>query len=156
MKPANFRKISTFVLWVGTIISLTIFGLLIWSVFTFADLMESAALEIWLDWLYILLAISITVTIAFAIFQFIRQWKDQPKSILQPLIETLSLGAILVGSYCLGKGEPLDISGYDGKENTYYWLKLTDMCLYTIYILLIATFVAVLFGIIGSYLKKNR
>jgi ABC-type phosphate/phosphonate transport system permease subunit len=156
MKPAILRNLSTIVLWICTIISLAVFGILIWAVFTGANLMESTTLEIWLDWLYILLTVSIVVTIALSLFQFIRQWKDQPKSILQPLIEILSLGAILAGSYWLGKGNPLDISGYDGKENTWYWLKLTDMCLYTIYILLIATLVAVFVGIIGSYLKKNR
>ncbi|MCL1936903.1 MAG: hypothetical protein FWF52_00715 [Candidatus Azobacteroides sp.] len=156
MKSANFSNLSTLVLWVCMVISLAAFGLLIWALLTVPDLLETTALEIWMDWLYILLAISIVVTIALALFQFMRQWKDHPKFLFQPLIGTGILVAILGGSYWLGKGNPLDISGYEGSENTYYWLKLADMCLYTIYILFAVALAAVFVGIIGSYLKKNR
>jgi len=45
----------------------------------------------------------------------------------------------------------MNIPGYDGTDNVPFWLKLTDMFLYSIYILLFVTIVA----IIASGIKKK-
>jgi len=51
----------------------------------------------------------------------------------------------------MGSGTPMNIPGYEGTDNVYFWLKLTDMFLYSIYILLFVTVVA----IIVSGIKKK-
>ena len=43
--------------------------------------------------------------------------------------------AVVVISWTMGSEEPLVIPGYSGTENVPFWLKLTDMFLYSIYIL---------------------
>ena len=47
----------------------------------------------------------------------------------------------------------MDIPGYDGQENSPFWLKLADMFLYTLYILL-GLAVALIAGF--SVMKKLR
>jgi hypothetical protein len=44
---------------------------------------------------------------------------------------------VLLGvTYTIGDGTPLNMIGYDGTENVPFWLKITDMFLYTIYFMI--------------------
>jgi hypothetical protein len=138
------------------IISITVFGLFYYGLIVHPDFMDTIETSMLLDWLYLILFISISVTLIFSLIQFIFKWKDNPKSIIQPLIWSIMSGLLFVSGYLLGDGTVLNISGYEGDENTYHWLKLTDMWIYAIYLLLGITFIAVLAGIIWSYLKKTR
>ena len=63
---------------------------------------------------------------------------------------------LLAGAYVLGSGRPLPMPNYSGDANTFVWLKVIDMWLYTIYILLGLVIVALVGGIIWNYFKKNR
>jgi hypothetical protein len=156
MKLINTNKISTIVLWICMIISIVVFGIFYYSLIVHSDFMNTIATSILLNWLYFIVFISISITLIFFLIHFIFKWKDNPKSIIQPLIWGIMLGLLFISGYLLGDGTTLNISGYEGAENTYHWLKLTDMWIYTIYLLLSITFTAVLTGIIWSYLKKNR
>lgn len=138
------------------IISIVIFGTFYYSLIVYSDFMDTIATSILLNWLYLIVFISISITLIFTLVQFMFKWKNDPKSIIQPLIWGIALGLLFASGYLLGDGTILNISGYEGAENTYHWLKLTDMWMYTIYLLLSITFIAVLAGIIWSYLKKNR
>jgi hypothetical protein len=66
------------------------------------------------------------------------------------------MGLLLFITYTVGDGNPLSIAGYEGNENTYIWLKLTDMWIYSIYILLALALIALLGGILWSYFKKLK
>ena len=52
----------------------------------------------------------------------------------------------MVVAWSMGSDKPLNIPGYDGADNVPFWLKVTDMFLYTIYFLLGATLVAMILG----------
>ena len=54
-------------------------------------------------------------------------------------------------AWAMGDGTPMQIPGYSGTDNVPFWLKVTDMFLYSIYILLFVTVVA----IIASGIKKK-
>jgi hypothetical protein len=138
------------------IISIMVFGVFYYGLIVYSDSKNTIATSILLNWLYLIVFISISITLIFTVIQFVFKWKDNPKSIIQPLIWGIMLGLFFGSGYLLGDGTILNISGYEGVENTYHWLKLTDMWMYTIYLLLSITFIAVLTGIIWSYLKKNR
>ena len=107
-----------------------------------------------LYWIYILLFITFTTGFIFSLINSIRKWKDNSKTILRSIIDFLAWGLLLLITWLLGSGKPLPIIGYKGDENTYFWLKITDMWLYSIYILLGLGIIALFAGIIWSYFKK--
>jgi hypothetical protein len=94
------------------------------------------------------------VTLIFSVLYFIIHRKNGKGKSWKSLIATGSMGALLLVAYQIGNGTPLSIVGYTGSENTYSWLKLTDMWIYAIYVLLALTFLSVIGGILWSLLKK--
>ena len=101
--------------------------------------------------MYGLFAVAVVATIVAAIFQFGTALKDNPVSAIKSLIGLILLVLVLVVSWAMGSEETLRIPGYSGTENIPFWLKLTDMFLYSIYFLLGATVVAI---ILSSIWKK--
>ncbi|WP_321334839.1 hypothetical protein [uncultured Bacteroides sp.] len=100
---------------------------------------------------YALFGLAIAVTLIAFIFHFGTALKDNPVSALKSFIGVIILAAVLVVAWSMGSGEKLLMPGYDGTDNVDFWLKITDMFLYTIYFLLVVTVVA----IIGSSIKKR-
>lgn len=52
------------------------------------------------------------------------------------MLGLILLVVLLVATYSAGSDQPLVIPGYSGTENVPFWLKLTDMFLYSIYIMM--------------------
>lgn len=158
MKVKNINKISTVVLWFCMIVSLSIF-VLFYTNFDPNSIETEHTTHIFisliLNGLYFILTLTLLAVCLFSFFQFISRWKDNPRLIIQPIAGLISLAILFVGSYLFGNGNPLIIAGYEGNENTFFWLKITDMWLYSIYILMGLTVIAVFGGIIWSYIKKR-
>ena len=72
-------------------------------------------------------------------------------TVIKSLIGLVLLVVVLVVAWSMGDGTPMQIPGYSGTDNVPFWLKLTDMFLYSIYILVFVTIVA----IIASGRKKK-
>ena len=89
--------------------------------------------------------------LAVAAAQFGAALKDSPANAIKSLLGLVLLVVVLVIAWAAGDGTPMNIPGYDGTDNVPFWLKLTDMFLYSIYILLFVTIVA----IIASGIKKK-
>jgi hypothetical protein len=138
------------------VISIAIFGMFYYGLLTSPDAGNRIEMEMLLNWLYLILIATVSATVIFSLIHFFKKWRDNPKSIIQPLICLGIIGALFGGSYLLGNGSPLEISGYEGNENTYHWLKGVDMWIYAIYVLLAATLAAVFAGILWSRIKKTR
>lgn len=102
---------------------------------------------------YALLAVAIVATLIGAIFQFASSLKDSPKTALKSLLGLVLLILVLVVSWSMGSGETLVIPGYDGTDNVPFWLKITDMFLYSIYFLFGATILAIIFNSIKGKLS---
>lgn len=100
--------------------------------------------------MYGLVGLTVLVTVVAFIAQFVAALKDNPMAALKSLIGIVLLAIVMIVAWSLGSGEPLQITGYEGTENVPFWLKLTDMFLYTLYFLLGAVIVAM----IGSSIKK--
>ena len=79
--------------------------------------------------------------------------KDNPGTALKSLIGVIVLVAVVVIAWAMGSEEPLNIPGYDGTDNVPFWLKITDMFLYSIYILFAATVLAIIFSSIKKKLS---
>ena len=103
--------------------------------------------------MYVLFFIAIIATVVGVVFQFGSALKDNPGAALKSLIGLVILVAVVVISWAMGSEEPLVIPGYSGTENVPFWLKLTDMFLYSIYILFAGTILAIIFSSIKKKLS---
>jgi hypothetical protein len=106
-----------------------------------------------LYWSYVLLAITAVILIGFAMSDFFKQLKESPKKALSGFLAILGLAAMLVITFVIGDGTPLHIPGYDGADNMPPTLKMTDMWLYSMYIMLVITALAI---IVMPLFKKKR
>jgi hypothetical protein len=133
-------------------------GLSVWFYWSYAIDPDALDREIssLLIWLYGVMIVTISATLLFSVYYFFKQWKKMPKKLWQSATSIVMLGFLFTGAYFLGNGDSLNIVGYKGNENTYIWLKLTDMWLYSIYVLLALAFISLLGGILWSYFKKVK
>ena len=109
------------------------------------EMWQPAQTDALLYLMYVLFGLAIAATVIAAVFQFGAALKDNPANAIKSL-----LGLVLL-AWAMGDGTPMQIPGYSGTDNVPFWLKVTDMFLYSIYILLFVTVVA----IIASGIKKK-
>ena len=110
-----------------------------------ADLSQPKFTDIVLYWSYVLLVITIAALILFAIAAFFKQLKESPKKALSGFLVLVGIAALFVVTFLIGDGTLMNIPGYDGSDNTPKTLKMTDMWLYSSYVMLVLTFLAILF-----------
>ena len=110
-----------------------------------ADMSQPTFTDILLYWAYALLAITIVVLLLFAIAGFFKSLKENPKKALSGLFVLVALAALLVITYVMGDGTLLNIPGYEGPDNNPGTLKMTDMWLYSMYLMLGLTVLAIIF-----------
>lgn len=103
--------------------------------------------------MYGLFALAVVAMIGAFILQFGSVLKDNPVKALKSLIGVILIVVVMVIAWSMASGEQLNIPGYDGTDNVPFWLKVTDMFLYTIYFLLGATILAMLFSSIKKKLS---
>jgi len=108
-----------------------------------ADMSQPKFTDIVLFWGYALLVITIVVLLAFSIVDFLKKLKESPKKALSGFLVLLAMAAMLIITFVIGDGSLLNIPGYDGADNNSSTLKLTDMWLFSSYIMLIITFLAI-------------
>ncbi len=118
-----------------------------------ADMSQPKFTDIVLYWAYALLAITIAVLVIFALVSFLKQLKNSPKKALGGFLAILALAALMIVAYLMGDGTLLNIPGYDGADNQPKTLKLTDMWLFSSYIMLTLTFLAIL---VLPFFKRKR
>ena len=109
---------------------------------------------VFLGYIYILLALTIIVTIFAAISNFIVKLNGDGRG--KTLIMLGGFGVmllIMLITYATGDGTPMHIIGYEGDENTSGWLKISDMLLRTAYILI---GIAVISIIASPFFKKFK
>lgn len=114
------------------------------------DMANPAHTDTLLYLMYGLLGFAVVVTVIAFIAQFGAALKDNPMAALKSLLGVVLLVVLLIITWSMGSEEPLVMTGYEGAENVPFWLKLTDMFLYTLYFLIAACIVAM----IGSSIKK--
>lgn len=116
-----------------------------------AEMWQPAQTDTLIYLMYSLFVLAVIAMVSAFIFQFGSALKDNPGRALKSLGGLLILIVVAVIAWTMGSDQPLNIPGYDGTDNVPFWLKLTDMWLYSIYILLAVTVLAI---IINSIKKK--
>jgi len=108
-----------------------------------------------LYWTYIITLITVAALVVFAIWQFALSLKDKPKSALGSLGVLVIFAALMGIAYALGDGTPLAVINADSASyNTPFWLKVTDMWLYAMYILLALCIIAIAVISVFKIIKK--
>lgn len=159
MAVTKIRKTSSLVFLVTILVTLAVIALFLFGGQVapeqklVADMSQPAFTDIMLYWAYILLAVTVVVLILFAVFGFFNSLKTHPKSALGGLLVLVAMVVILGVSYALGSGELLNIPGYDGPDNNPATLKMTDMWIFSMYIMLVLSIAAM---IISPLLGKRK
>ncbi|MDR1403131.1 MAG: hypothetical protein LBJ60_05455 [Tannerellaceae bacterium] len=158
MAVSKIRKISSWVLILCTVITLVILGL-----FFFGGDNEPYKGEMWnpvyvdllLYWQYILFAISAFAGVLFAAWQFTSSFKNDPKGGLMGLGVIVLFFAMLFLTYTFGSTTPVNVLNSEAQAyNVPFWLKITDMWLYSTYILTGLVILAVIAGSVKRIITK--
>ena len=100
--------------------------------------------------MYALFAICVLVTVLGSLALFVGSLKDDPKGAVKSILAVILFAAVLVGAYAIGSAEPITMG--DGKVfEDASMLKITDMMIYSIYLLLTVAGVATLVNLTGIF-----
>lgn len=148
----KIQKVSGSILYVILAISLVIVGLFFFGGEDPNPLVPDMSQPVYTDPLiylmYALLIVAIIITLIAAVYQFVMNFIDSPKDAIRSLVGIIVLVGILIVTWAAGSDQALVMPAYDGTENVPFWLKLTDMFLYTIYIMMAVLILLILgFGI---------
>ena len=155
-------KVSYYVLYAMFAIILVVLGLFYFggdaqgnAVLTNVDteMWQPAQTDTLLFLVYGLLFLAVVATVVAFLFQFGAALKDNPVKALKSLIGVIILAVVVIVAWAMGSDQPLNIPGYEGSDNVPFWLKITDMFLYSIYILFGATVLAIIFSSIKKKLS---
>ncbi|MCQ2311317.1 MAG: hypothetical protein MJZ64_06185 [Paludibacteraceae bacterium] len=108
--------------------------------------------NLFLTWNYILVFLVVLVTLGVVVWEFTKTYKVDKKKAMKGLYVVLGAIVLVLVCWYLGSPEELKIIGYEGTDNVGSMAQLTDACIYLTYILVLATIVAMVWGII--YTKK--
>jgi len=159
MAVTKIHRTSRMTLIIGVIISIGVMALFYFGGQTpvqdkvAPDLDQPRYTDIVLYWSYILLAITVVVLVGFAIAAFFKQLKESPRKALGGFLALLGMVALLLITYVMGEGTLLDIPGYDGPDNNPSTLKITDMWLYSCYLMLIINVIAI---VVMPFFKRKK
>ena len=108
-----------------------------------------------LIWSYILLGACAFGMLLFGLTQFANNFKTNAKSSLMGLGVIVGFGVLLVIAYSIGDVTPLpNINADSQKFNVDSWLKITDMWIYTMYILIAFAIILMVWGAVKKAISK--
>lgn len=158
MAVTKIRKFSSMVLILCTIITLVVLGL-----FFMGGDNEPYKGEMWnpkhvdllLYWQYALFAVTGLAAVVLGIFQFATSFKNNPKGGMMGLVVIVLFAAMMFLTYTFGSTTPVNVLNSEAQVfNVPFWLKVTDMWLYSTYILLGLVVIAVIGGSIKRLMGK--
>ena len=109
-----------------------------------------------LYWIYVLLGVTVFSVFAFSVFGFINNLRRNRKKAMNSLVMLAIFAILLVVAYSIGDGTPLNILGYEGPDNVPTRLKMTDMWIYSVYILMGLVILSMLFSPLIKRIGKRK
>ena len=100
---------------------------------------------------YALALITVALAVIAGVAQFVASLKDNPKGAVKTLIALALLAAVIIVSYALGSTEPVMVNGEPFNDT--FWLKTTDMFIFSMYILGAGAAVATIINMSGIFKK---
>lgn len=150
MAVTKIHRTSRLTLYIGVLITLVVLGLFYLGGQVsaqeqlVADMSQPRFTDLLLYWAYALLVITVVIWLIFIIASSLNQMKESPKKAMGGFLALLGLAALLVITYVIGDGTLLNIPGYEGNDNRPPTLKMTDMWLYSAYIMFAITILAMI------------
>lgn len=150
MAVTQIRKISSWTFLASIVLSLVVIALFLLGGQVapdqkiVADLSQPIYTDMMLYWAYALLIVTIVALVLFAIVGFFQNMKHNRKGALGSLLVLVGIAALFGITYTIGSGELLHIPGYEGSDNNPTTLKITDMWLYSMYIMLALSVIAII------------
>lgn len=157
MAVTKIRKISSWTLLICALISIVVFGMFYAGgvVDSTVENPEPIYTGLLLDWMYVLFIATIVCTVIFAVMQFVSLLKSNAKSAVTSLIVLVLFVVMLFLTYSIGDTTPLPRINADSAEfNVPFWLKITDMWIYSTVVLLVLIVIAVIAGSVKKMLNK--
>lgn len=157
MAVTKIRKISSWTLLISSLISIVVLGFFYMGgvVDPSVEMLEPVYTGMLINWTYILFSVTVVSTILFAFWQFTTLLKQDVKSAIMGFVVLVCFGGLLLITYTMGDDTPLKMLNSDSAiYNTSFWLKVTDMWIYTTYVMLALIVVAVTAGTVKKVLNK--
>ena len=157
MAVTKIRKISSWTLLISAIISSVVLGMFFTGgvVDPAAEMKEPVYTELLLQWTYVLFFATIACTLLMALWQFAGALKHDFKSAMGTLVVFVLFFAMLGITYTMADATPLTGLNADSQVyNTATWLKVTDMWIYSTYILIALILLVAVLGSIKKILNK--
>ena len=146
-------KVSYYALYVCIALILVVLGMFYFVGYNnpVGEYNEPAHTETLIYLMYAMFGICVAVTLIGAIAQFGAALRDNPKSAIKSLLGIVLLVIVLVVSYSIGS-ESAIMTG-TGPYTDAFWLKMTDMLIYSIYFLLGVAAIGTLINLTGIFKK---
>ena len=147
-------KVSYYVFYVCIALILVVLGMFFgvgYNETNAAGLVEPANTPALMYLMYGMFAVTVIATLIGAIAQFGGALKDNPKGAVKSLLGLILLVVVLVVSYSMGS-EATIMTG-DGPYSDAFWLKITDMLIYSIYCLFGVAAVGTILNLSGIFKK---
>lgn len=160
MAVTKIHRTSRIVLYITVLITIVITALVLFGGQVPEDkqlvgnVFEPTFLDSMIYWMYFLVAITVVVLLAFSLIGWIQSFALRPKKALMSVAMFGAMFALLLITYLMGDGTPLNIVGYDGSDNVPVSLKIADMCLFSIYFLFGLTILATIVSPLLSKINK--
>lgn len=110
--------------------------------------------DLFLSWVYILLAIVVLVTLFFVCVGQANLFKTDKKKAIGTLCVVVGFVGLAALCWVLGSPEKIDIIGYEGTDNQGFWAQLSDAVIYMCYTLVIGTLATMAWGLIHTKTLK--
>lgn len=156
----NYKLISQITMW-----ALLALGLVVVAVFFLGG--SNGSLEVagdfldiprftdlFLSWVYVLLALVVLVTLFFVCVGLANLFKTDAKKAIRTLC--VVVGFVVLAGLCwlLGSPEKIDIIGYEGADNQGFWAQLSDAVIYMCYALVAGTLITMAWGLVHTKTLK--
>ena len=156
MAVTGIRKTSSYTFLALVAISVIVFALFLFggSELDMKDNKVYAYTDVLIYWTYALGILSVVTVLFFVVKDFIAELAASPSAALKKIAGPIALIVLLLVTYAIGDTTPLKLNEEAQRFNAPFWLKFSDMWIYSVYVLLFLTIVAAIAGAVKSALSR--
>ena len=156
MAVTGIRKTSSYTFLTLVAISVIVFALFLFggSELDMKDNKVYAYTDVLIYWTYALGILSVVTVLFFVVKDFIAELAASPSAALKKIAGPIALIVLLLVTYAIGDTTPLKLNEEAQRFNAPFWLKFSDMWIYSVYVLLFLTIVAAIAGAVKSALNR--
>lgn len=153
IKP--FYKVSYYVFYVciaAILVILVLFFGFGYNETNDAGLHEPVYTSLLIYLMYIMLVVAIIAVVVGGVWKCLNALKDNLRKTLKSVTAVVLLVSLLIVTYHLGSDKPV-LRGVNNAFTDAFWLKVSDMFLYTIYVLLVVAVFGTLMNLVRMFRK---